>query len=78
MDAAGLEEGYVTNRWAYSTMPDEQDWPAIKARVLKLKDVENYIASDMPRPTTEQHRNVIAQRQLHIQRRYRSFLMILD
>ena len=54
-------------------MPDEQDWPAIKARALKLKDVENYIASDMPRPTAEQHRDVIALRQLHIQRRYRSF-----
>jgi hypothetical protein len=73
LDTTGLEEGYVTNRWAYSTMPDEQDWPTIKARVIKVKDVENYIPSDMPRSTAEQHRDVIALRQLHIQRRYRSF-----
>lgn len=73
LDTTGLPRGYLSHRWAYSEIPDQKDWPTIKAEKIRLDQVDDYIPADMPRLSTQQRREVIHVRQQHVQRRYRVF-----
>jgi len=73
LDTTGLPRGYVTNRWAYSQLPDEADWPKISARKIRFDEVRAHFPDDMPRVSEAQRRDEIAVRQQHVQRRYRVF-----
>jgi hypothetical protein len=53
-------------------LPDEADWPTIKAQKIKFAEIENYFPVDMPPVTPQQRRRAIGIRQLHVQRRYRA------
>jgi hypothetical protein len=73
LDTTGLPRGYLSHRWAYSEMPDEKDFPTIKAEKIRLDQVDEYIPQDMPRLTPEERKREIQVRQAHVQRRYRVF-----
>ena len=73
LDTTGLPRGYLSHRWAYSEIPDEKDWPTIKAEKIRLDQVADYMPQDMPRLSGEERRQAIRVRQAHVQRRYRVF-----
>ena len=73
IDTTGLPRGYVTNRWAYSQLPDEADWPTITARKIRFDEIRGCFPDDMPEVTDAQRRDAIAVRQEHVQRRFRVF-----
>jgi hypothetical protein len=73
IDTTGLPRGFVTNRWAYSELPDEADWPTITAKKIAFDQIRDWIPDDMPRVDPEQRREAIAIRQRHVQRRFRVF-----
>ncbi len=73
LDTTGLPKGYLSHRWAYSALPDKQDWPKISAKKISFADVHNYFPADMPKVAPEQRRKEIAIRQAHVQRRFRVF-----
>jgi hypothetical protein len=73
IDTTGLPRGYVTNRWAYSEIPDEADWPKISARKIRFDEIRAQFPADMPSVSEAERREEIAVRQEHVQRRYRVF-----
>lgn len=73
LDTTGLPRGFLSHRWAYSEIPDEKDWPTIKAEKIRLDQVDEVIPADMPRLTAQERSDEIAVRQAHVQRRYRVF-----
>ncbi len=73
LDSTGLPRGFLSHRWAYSEIPDEKDWPTIKAEKIRFDQVADYMPEDMPVLTAEERRDVIRVRQEHVQRRYRAF-----
>lgn len=73
LDTTGLPRGYLSHRWAYSEIPEEKDWPTIKAEKIRFDQIEEYFPQDMPRLSVQERRDVIAVRQEHVQRRYRVF-----
>lgn len=73
IDTTGLKRGYLSNRWAYSVLPPEQDWPTISARKVSFAEIKDCFPADTPAVTAEQRRRDIALRQQHVQRRYRVF-----
>jgi len=73
LDTTGLPRGYLSHRWAYSEIPDEKDFPTIKAEKIRFDQIGDYMPEDMPRLSAEERREVIRVRQEHVQRRYRTF-----
>ena len=73
LDTTGLPRGFLSHRWAYSEIPDEKDWPTIKAEKIRFDQIADYMPEDMPVLTAEERRDVIRVRQEHVQRRYRAF-----
>ncbi|TXS94117.1 hypothetical protein FV139_10960 [Parahaliea maris] len=73
VDTTGLPRGYLSHRWAYSTLPPEDQWPTISARVVKLSGVRDCFPTDTPEVSPAQRRAAIALRQRHVQRRFRVF-----
>ena len=73
LDSTGLPRGFLSHRWAYSEIPDEKDWPTIKAEKIRFDQIVDYMPEDMPVLTAEERRDVIRVRQEHVQRRYRAF-----
>jgi hypothetical protein len=73
LDTTGLPRGYLSHRWAYSEIPDEKNFPTIKAVKIRLDQVDEYIPQDMPRLSLEERKKEIGIRQVHVQRRYRVF-----
>ena len=73
LDTTGLPRGHLSHRWAYSEIPDEQDWPTIRAEKIRFDQIDEYIPRDMPRLSVEERKREIAVRQAHVQRRYRVF-----
>ncbi|MEM9254972.1 MAG: hypothetical protein AAGA91_05965 [Pseudomonadota bacterium] len=73
LDTSGLEEGFMTARWAYSHTPEQAEWPDISARKVKIVDLPELLPEGTPAIAPEQRRQQIAVRQKHVQRRFRSF-----
>jgi hypothetical protein len=73
LDTTGLPRGYLSHRWAYSEIPDEKDWPTIKAEKIRFDQIGDYIPGDMPRLSSQERCREIGIRQAHVQRRYRVF-----
>lgn len=73
IDTTGLRRGYLSNRWAYTELPSEDQWPRIWAKKVPLADVAACFPADTPRVTPAQRREAIAIRQRHVQRRFRVF-----
>jgi hypothetical protein len=73
LDTTGLPKGYLSHRWAYSQLPDKQDWPTISAKKIRFDEIRAHFPKDMPVLTPEQRRQAIGIRQAHVQRRFRVF-----
>jgi hypothetical protein len=73
IDTTGLPRGFLSHRWAYSTLPPESEWPNISARKVRFDEVRGCFPSDMPILTPAERRKAIGIRQQHVQRRYRVF-----
>lgn len=73
IDTTGLPRGYLSNRWAYSELPPEDQWPVIQARKVRFTDIRDCFPADTPRVSPEERRRAIAVRQRHVQRRFRVF-----
>ena len=73
IDTTGLPKGYLSHRWAYSELPDKEDWPTISCRVMKFDEIEKAFPDSQPRVTPDERREVIRSRQRHVQKRYRVF-----
>lgn len=73
LDTTGLPKGYLSHRWAYSELPPKHQWPTIKAKKIRFDQIQQHFPADMPWLSAQQRRQVIAIRQAHVQRRYRSF-----
>jgi hypothetical protein len=73
LDTTGLPRGYLSHRWAYSEIPEEKNWPTIKAKKIRFGQISEFMPGDMPRLSAEQRSEVIRVRQKHVQKRYRVF-----
>ncbi len=73
IDTTGLRRGYLSNRWAYPELPDEDQWPTISARKVAFSDIPGCFPADTPSVTPAERRTAIAERQSHVQRRFRVF-----
>ena len=73
IDTTGLPSGYLSHRWAYSELPEREDWPTISAKKIRFDEIAEHFPSDQPQVTPLERREEIAVRQRHVQRRFRVF-----
>jgi hypothetical protein len=73
IDTTGLPRGYLSNRWAYSTIPPKSEWPKIAAHKVPFDEVRCCFPTNTPTVDANARRHAIAVRQQHVQRRYRAF-----
>ena len=70
LDTTGHREGYMTARWAYTTMPTE-DLPWADVKKVPFDEIMQHLPDSTVTVTPEQRREAIIVRQEHVQRRYR-------
>lgn len=73
IDTTGLPSGYLSHRWAYSELPEKENWPRIKARKIRFGEILEAFPPDQPRVTPAQRGEAVRIRQRHVRRRYRVF-----
>ncbi len=73
IDTTGLPSGYLSHRWAYSTLPSKEDWPTISGRKIRFDEIQGVFPEDQPRVSSDERREVIRIRQRHVQKRFRVF-----
>ncbi len=73
IDTTGHREGYLVPRWAYSKMPEKEDWPTVKATKVPFSEIGKNLPDGLRRVSPGERRERIRERQLHVQRRYRVF-----
>jgi hypothetical protein len=73
IDTTGLKRGYLSNRWAYCQIPSQDQWPKIKAHKIAFDEIGACFPVETPSISTAQRKAVIAERQQHVQRRFRVF-----
>lgn len=73
VDTTGLEHGYLTMRWTYSTPPPKEEWPTLKVRKVAFDAISDAIPkSTRPVGRGERAQNILM-RHRHVQRRYRQY-----
>lgn len=73
VDTTGLPRGYLSNRWAYSELPPQEQWPTIEARKVPFEAIRDCFPAGTPVVNPQERRQAIAVRQRHVQRRFRVF-----
>ena len=73
LDTTGLPKGYLSHRWAYSKLPDKDQWPKITAKKIPFDQIASHFPIDQPILTETQRRDIIKIRQRHVQKRFRVF-----
>lgn len=73
LDTTGLPKGYLSHRWAYSKLPDKEQWPKITAKKIPFDQIASHFPIDQPILTETQRREIIKIRQRHVQKRFRVF-----
>jgi hypothetical protein len=73
IDTTGVPRGFLSHRWAYSEIPDKEQWPTISARKIRFDEIAAAFPADQPIVTPEQRREEIRIRQRHVQKRFRVF-----
>jgi hypothetical protein len=68
-----LRKGYLSHRWAYSSLPPREEWPTITGKKIPFAQIRQHFPDDMPQISPQQRKQAIAIRQAHVQRRYRVF-----
>ncbi|MCH2173406.1 DUF1214 domain-containing protein [Myxococcota bacterium] len=69
IDTTGHGEGMLSQRWAYSEVPDAL--PTVEMRVVPFAEVTKHLPADTSRVSPEERREQIRIRQEHSQRRFR-------
>lgn len=73
VDTTGHREGYLVPRWAYSKMPDKEDWPTVTATKVPFGEIRKHLPESLREVSLSERRERIRERQLHVQSRYRVF-----
>ena len=73
IDTTGLESGFLSHRWAYSELPDKEDWPTITCRVIPVDEAADAFPADQPRVSRAERAEAIRIRERHVQKRFRVF-----
>jgi hypothetical protein len=70
LDTTGHPEGYMAPRWAYFEKPPQEQWPTIRATKVRFDEIWTHLPPGTRRVSSEQRREQIRIRQLHVQRRF--------
>ncbi len=73
LDTTGLEQGFLSPRWAYSQRPPEGQWPQITARKVAFDRIRECLPPDTPVVDARERRRQVAVRERHVRKRYRVF-----
>lgn len=73
VDTTGLDHGFLTIRWSYSTPPEKEDWPTLKVRKVAFDEVRGVIPEATRQVDREERAEHILMRHRHVQRRYRQY-----
>ncbi|HNC69383.1 MAG TPA: hypothetical protein PKZ77_02750, partial [Pseudomonadales bacterium] len=73
LDTTGLEQGFLSPRWAYSQRPPEDQWPQITARKVAFDRIRECLPPDTPVIDARERRRRVAIRERHVRKRYRVF-----
>jgi hypothetical protein len=73
VDTTGLDHGYLTIRWSYSTPPPKEDWPTLKVRKVAFDSIGDALPDGIRQVNTGERAENILMRQRHVQRRYRQY-----
>ena len=73
IDTTGLPSGFLSHRWAYSELPDKENWPTITGRVISFDEIGELFPADHPRVSPAERAESIRVRQRHVQKRFRVF-----
>jgi len=71
VDTTGLPEGFLTFRWTYSELPERL--PETRVRRLAFDAIRGQLPPGVRSVSAAERREVIRQRQAHVQRRYRQY-----
>jgi len=71
LDTTGLEEGFMTFRWTYTTKPTEL--PSAQVTKVACREIFAHLPAETEKVTPEQRCEQIRVRQAHVQRRYRQY-----
>ncbi|MEM9175306.1 MAG: hypothetical protein AAGC67_08720 [Myxococcota bacterium] len=73
IDTTGLDSGFLSHRWAYSELPDKEDWPTITCRVVPFDEAAACFPADQPKVSPAERAEAIRIRERHVQKRFRVF-----
>ena len=73
VDTTGLDHGYLTIRWSYSTPPPKEDWPTLKVRKVAFDSIGDVLLDGIRQVNTGERAENILMRHRHVQRRYRQY-----
>lgn len=71
LDTTGHYTGMLSQRWAYSEVPDQL--PTLQVTKVKLADLPKHLPVETAKVSVEQRREEIRIRQEHVQRRFRQY-----
>jgi hypothetical protein len=73
VDTSGLDHGYLTIRWSYSTPPPKAKWPTLKVRKLPFAEIRDAFPENTRQVDPQERADHILMRHRHVQRRYRQY-----
>ncbi|MBB85272.1 MAG: hypothetical protein CL931_15800 [Deltaproteobacteria bacterium] len=73
IDTTRLDSGFLSHRWAYSELPDKEDWPTITCRVVPFSEAAAQFPADQPKVSPAERAEAIRIRGRHVQKRFRVF-----
>lgn len=73
LDTTGLEQGFLSPRWAYSQKPPEEQWPEITARKVPFERIREHLPADTPVVSATGRRRQLEVRERHVRKRFRVF-----
>lgn len=73
LDTTGLEQGFLSARWAHSQTPSPDQWPDITARKVAFASIREHLPADTPLVSEAERQRQIAVRERHVRKRYRVF-----
>lgn len=73
LDTTGHREGFMTPRWAYSELPESDQWPRIRATKVALDEVRKHLHPSTREVSAEERAAQIEIRERHVHRRFRPF-----
>lgn len=73
VDTTGLDHGFLTIRWTYSSPPPEEDWPTLQVQKIAFDDIAGAFPPNTRSVDVQERAQAILARHRHVQRRYRQY-----